>query len=71
MLSLAILNKWSLHQLNAKNAFLNGHLTEIVFMEQPPGFLDPQFPNHVCRLQKALYGLKQVLSAWFQRLSTF
>ena len=71
VLSLAVLNQWPLHQLGVKNAFLNGHLTETVYMEQPPGFLDPKFPNHVCRLQKDLYGLKQAPRAWFQRLSSF
>ncbi|XP_042753565.1 uncharacterized mitochondrial protein AtMg00810 isoform X1 [Lactuca sativa] len=40
-------------------------------MEQPPGFSDSQFPNHVCKLSKVLYGLKQAPRAWFQRLSTF
>lgn len=40
-------------------------------MEQPPGFIDSCFPNHVCRLRKALYGLKQAPRAWFQRLSMF
>ncbi|XP_022038377.1 uncharacterized mitochondrial protein AtMg00810-like [Helianthus annuus] len=40
-------------------------------MEQPPGFIDSRFPNHVCRLRKALYGLKQAPRAWFQRLSNF
>ncbi|XP_021971970.1 uncharacterized mitochondrial protein AtMg00810-like [Helianthus annuus] len=40
-------------------------------MEQPPGFVDPSFPNHVCKLNKALYGLKQAPRAWFQRLSSF
>ncbi|KAJ0781817.1 putative RNA-directed DNA polymerase [Helianthus annuus] len=71
VLSLAVLNDWKLHQLDVKNAFLNGNLTETVFMEQPPGFIHPQYPNHVCRLTKALYGLKQAPRAWFQRLSTF
>ena len=40
-------------------------------MEQPPGYVDPYFPQHVCKLKKALYGLKQALSAWFQRFSSF
>ncbi|XP_057432842.1 uncharacterized mitochondrial protein AtMg00810-like [Lotus japonicus] len=40
-------------------------------MQQPPGFVDPRFPTHVCRLNKALYGLKQAPRAWFQRLSSF
>lgn len=71
VLSLAVLHKWPLHQLDVKNAFLNGHLFDTVFMEQPPGYLDERFPNHVCHLKKALYGLKQAPQAWFQRLSTF
>ena len=71
VLSLAVLHKWPLHQLDVKNAFLNGNLTDTVFMEQPPGFVDSKFPNHVCRLKKALYGLKQAPRAWFQRLSAF
>ncbi|XP_068664965.1 uncharacterized mitochondrial protein AtMg00810-like [Aristolochia californica] len=40
-------------------------------MEQPPGYIDPRFPDHVCKLQKALYGLKQAPRAWFQRFSSF
>lgn len=40
-------------------------------MEQPPGFIDSRYPNHVCRLKKALYSLKQAPRAWFQRLSSF
>ncbi|XP_017416637.1 uncharacterized mitochondrial protein AtMg00810-like [Vigna angularis] len=40
-------------------------------MEQPPGFVDPRYPNHVCRLRNALYGLKQDPLAWFQRFSSF
>ncbi|KAL6312348.1 hypothetical protein AAG906_008002 [Vitis piasezkii] len=40
-------------------------------MEQPPGYTDPQFPQHVCRLKRALYGLKQAPRAWFHRFSSF
>ena len=71
VLSLAVTNHWPLRQLDVKNAFLNGHLTEQAYMEQRPGYIDPRFPNHVCLLKKALYGLKQAPHAWFQRLSSF
>jgi hypothetical protein len=40
-------------------------------MDQPPGYIDPRFPHHVCRLKRALYGLKQAPRAWFQRFSSF
>lgn len=51
--------------------FKNGHLSEIVFMEQPPGFIGSTHPDYVCMLNKALYDLKQASRAWFQRLSLF
>jgi hypothetical protein len=38
---------------------------------QPPGFLNPKYPNRVYKLSKALYGLKQALQAWYARLKTF
>lgn len=66
VLSLAVTRNWSLHQLDVKNAFLNGVLSKPVYMEQPLGYTDPHFPRHVCRLKKALYDLKQAPRAWFQ-----
>ncbi|GJW34629.1 retrotransposon protein, putative, ty1-copia subclass [Tanacetum coccineum] len=69
ILSLAVTNDWPLRQLDIQNAFLYGNLKEQVYMKQPPGFIDPQRPNHVCLLHKSLYGLKQALRAWFERLS--
>ncbi|XP_043691539.1 uncharacterized mitochondrial protein AtMg00810-like [Telopea speciosissima] len=40
-------------------------------MEQAPGFADPNFPTHVCKLNKAIYGLRQAPRAWFHEFSSF
>lgn len=71
VLSIATTLHWTIKQLDVKNAFLHCDRKEIVFMEQPPGFKDPVFFNHVCRLKKAPYGLKQAPKAWFHKFSAF
>ncbi|KAB2624056.1 hypothetical protein D8674_015716 [Pyrus ussuriensis x Pyrus communis] len=71
VLSLAVSRMWHVRQLDVQNAFLHGYLNEDVYMKQPPGFVDNQYPNYVCKLQRSLYGLKQAPRAWFQRFSKF
>ncbi|GJW79413.1 ribonuclease H-like domain-containing protein [Tanacetum coccineum] len=71
VLSLAVSRDWPIHQLDVKNAFLHGHLSETVYMHQPPGFVDPAHPDYVCHLQRSLYGLKQVSRAWFQHFVSY
>lgn len=59
LLSLALSSGWAIRQLDVHNAFLNGNLAETVYMRQPPGYTDKNYPDHVCLLQRSLYGLKQ------------
>ncbi|GKE19096.1 retrovirus-related pol polyprotein from transposon TNT 1-94, partial [Tanacetum coccineum] len=61
----------TIFQMDVKTAFLNGPLKEDVYISQPEGFIDPEFPDHVYRLKKALYSLKQVPHAWYDKLSSF
>ncbi|PNX83073.1 hypothetical protein L195_g039111, partial [Trifolium pratense] len=71
VLTLALAQGWSLHQMDVNNAFLQGKLTEDVYMQQPPGFIHAEFPQHVCKLKKAIYGLRQAPRAWHDSLKAF
>ncbi|GKF03489.1 putative ribonuclease H-like domain-containing protein, partial [Tanacetum coccineum] len=57
--------------MDVKSAFLYGTIEEEVYVCQPPGFEDPQFPNKVYKVEKALYGLHQVPRALYETLSTY
>jgi transposase InsO family protein len=71
LLAYASHHEMKLYQMDVKSAFLNGFINELVYVDQPPGFEDPRYPNHVYRLSKALYGLKQAPRAWYERLRDF
>ncbi|KAL0458329.1 UNVERIFIED_CONTAM: Retrovirus-related Pol polyprotein from transposon RE1, partial [Sesamum latifolium] len=70
LFSLAVNQDWPMYQMDVKNAFLYGDLSETVFMEQPPGYVAHGENQHmVCKLKKAIYGLKQSPRAWFDKFS--
>ena len=67
----ALSRRWPVHQLDVKNAFLHGNLTEIVYCQQSSGFEDSAHLYFVCRLNKSLYGLKQAPRAWYNQMATY
>ena len=58
LLEIACSLRIKLYQMDVKNAFLNRILSEEVYVEQPKGFKDLKFPNHVYSLKKSLYWIK-------------
>jgi hypothetical protein len=71
LLDYATHHGFKLYQMDVKSAFLNGPIKEEVYVEQPPGFEDSEYPNHVYKLSKVLYGLKQAPRAWYECLGDF
>ena len=64
VIALAACGNMKLHQMDVKTAFLNGELSEEVFMSQPEGFVEKGKESFVCRLKKSIYGLKQSPRCW-------
>nr|GEV71206.1 putative retrotransposon protein [Tanacetum cinerariifolium] len=68
LIAIAVYYDYEIWQMDFKTAFLNGHLTQEVYMVQLEGFINPKFPNRVCKLQRSIYGLKQLSRQWNKRL---
>nr|GFA19350.1 putative ribonuclease H-like domain-containing protein [Tanacetum cinerariifolium] len=59
------------YQMDVKSAFLYGTIEEKVYVCQPPGFEDLEYPDKVYKVVKALYGLHQAPRAWYETLATY
>jgi hypothetical protein len=58
-LAFACFKKFKVYKMDVKYAFINRHLEEEVYIEQPEGFLLSKTKDHVCKLKKTFYGIKQ------------
>ncbi|GJX64442.1 retrotransposon protein, putative, ty1-copia subclass [Tanacetum coccineum] len=67
LIAIAAFYDYEIWQMDVKTAFLNGHLSKEVYMTQPEGFVNPKYPNHVCKLKRSIYGLKQASRQWNKR----
>ncbi|GKB52792.1 putative ribonuclease H-like domain-containing protein [Tanacetum coccineum] len=70
-LAYALFMNFPMYQMDVKSAFIYGTIEEVVCVCQPPGFVDPEFPEKVYKVEKALYGLHQAPRAWYETLSTY
>ncbi|GKA07135.1 putative ribonuclease H-like domain-containing protein [Tanacetum coccineum] len=70
-LAYASFKDFVVYQIDVKSAFLYGKIEEEVYVCQPLGFEDPNFPDRVYKVEKALYGLHQAPRAWYETLSTY
>nr|GEW31396.1 putative ribonuclease H-like domain-containing protein [Tanacetum cinerariifolium] len=70
-LAYASLMDLTVYQMYVKSAFLYGTINEEVYMMQPFGFQDPEFPAKVYKVEKAMYGLHQAPRAWYGTLSKY
>ena len=64
LLAFAVQNDMIIHQMDVVTAFLNGKLSEDIYMQQPEGYVQPGFEHLVCKLKKSLYGLRQAPRCW-------
>ncbi|GJY13050.1 retrotransposon protein, putative, ty1-copia subclass [Tanacetum coccineum] len=67
LIAIAAFYDYEIWQIDVKTAFLNGYLSEKVYIEQLEGFVNPKYPNRVCKLKRSIYGLKQASRQWNKR----
>nr|GEY67149.1 hypothetical protein [Tanacetum cinerariifolium] len=68
-LAYASLMGFMVYQMDVKSAFIYGIIKEEVYICQPLGFEDPDYPDKVYKVVKALYGLHQAPRAWYETLA--
>ncbi|GJT94028.1 retrotransposon protein, putative, ty1-copia subclass [Tanacetum coccineum] len=67
LISIAAYYDYEIWKIDVKTAFVNSYLDEDIYMVQLEGFVDPNHPRKVCKLQRSIYGLKQASRSWNKR----
>ncbi|GKE67457.1 retrotransposon protein, putative, ty1-copia subclass, partial [Tanacetum coccineum] len=67
LIFIAAFYDYEIWKMDVKTAFLNGYLDKDIYMVQPEGFVYPNHPRKVCKLQRSIYGLKQASRSWNKR----
>ncbi|GKC97763.1 putative ribonuclease H-like domain-containing protein [Tanacetum coccineum] len=71
LIAYALFKDFVVYKMDVKSAFLYGKIKEEVYICQPLGFEDPEFPDRVYKVEKVLYGLHQAPGAWYETLSSY
>ncbi|XP_053968779.1 uncharacterized protein LOC128870209 [Anastrepha ludens] len=69
LLALAAKYKLLVNHVDIAAAYLNGELTDEIYMKQPPMFGDKRNGDLVCRIKKSIYGLKQAGREWNKKVT--
>ncbi|GJR00654.1 retrotransposon protein, putative, ty1-copia subclass [Tanacetum coccineum] len=69
LIAIAAFYDYDIWQMDVKTAFLNGYISEEVYMEQPEGFVNPKYLNRICKLKRSIYELKQASRQWNKRFN--
>ncbi|GJT07476.1 retrotransposon protein, putative, ty1-copia subclass [Tanacetum coccineum] len=67
LIVIAAFYDYEIWKIDVKIVFLNDYLDEDIYMVQPEGFVDPNIPRKVCKLQRSIYSLKQASRSWNKR----
>nr|GEV64122.1 putative ribonuclease H-like domain-containing protein [Tanacetum cinerariifolium] len=70
-LAYALFMGFTVYKMDVKSAFLYGTIDEEVYVMQPLGLKDPEYPARVYKVEKAMYGLHQAPRAWYGTLSKY
>ena len=70
-LAICACHGWQIRQMDIKSAYLNGVISEDIYMCQLKGYEEKGEEGKVAKLKKGLYGLKQAGREWYATLHDF